>query len=169
MDDTMRVFVVRGSVEPRGELWASWLLYAEQLAQNVGFPATHVSVAGESFHSDKVLVLSRLRKKILHAAAGQAFEWLSLYSLPVDFQTAIFDYEILSSRSLEQASVAVPSNIGAALDGERLLQELTRFVKARSIEVFDMSRREVPALYLSGAQPPESFSTLRILKKEPVV
>lgn len=90
---------------------------------------------------------------------------LSLYSLPNQYKTATFDYNILVVRQDKYISVIVNKSDFEKLDLTNLIDTLVKYIEFDSGEVYMMNRNEVPLIYASKANAKETFKSLEVLEK----
>ncbi|ARU60934.1 hypothetical protein CBW65_07440 [Tumebacillus avium] len=154
--------------EKDGQGWLNWLEYAQNLSGRLGFPANYVGVRGETFKSGKVLTLKRTVKRIQKAVENnEQIQNISFYSLPDDFGTAIFDYDVYLSRCSDYAQVLVTmsSERYARIDSQEVIDELKQHIRFSSGEVFTMSRRDVPSLYAAKLNPPGTHKSVQVIDR----
>ncbi|WP_152513204.1 hypothetical protein [Clostridium sp. BL8] len=90
---------------------------------------------------------------------------MSVYSLPDDFTTAAFDYNVLLTRNSKFLSMIVNKEVYLNLSLDSTLSELEKFIKLNSGEIYEMHRDESPLLYAAGLNEASEFDTLKIIKK----
>ena len=114
--------------------------------------------------------LNRYRKYIPQEVLNQLNDGveptrLSLYSLPNQYKTVTFDYNILVVRQDKYISVIVNKSDFEKLDLTNLIDTLVKYIEFDSGEVYMMNRNEVPLIYASKANAKETFKSLEVLEK----
>lgn len=96
---------------------------------------------------------------------NEDIKWLSIYSLPENFTSASFDYNVLITRNKKYLSIIMNKEVYLNLNLEETLSELKNFIELNYGEIYEMNRSESPLLYASGLNEVSEFETLKILKK----
>lgn len=96
---------------------------------------------------------------------NEDIKWLSIYSLPENFTSASFDYNVLITRNKNYLSIIMNKEVYLNLNLEETLSELKNFIELNYGEIYEMNRSESPLLYASGLNEVSEFETLKILKK----
>ncbi|ARU60633.1 hypothetical protein CBW65_05695 [Tumebacillus avium] len=171
MNETYRTSIVLyGEIDLEGNAWLSWLEYCKDLAEKLGFPPNYLGVTGEAFKSGKILSLSRTQNRLKKSiVANEEFESVAVYSLPSDFNTAIFDYDLYFVRTrLYEPShlmVSMSSEVFEKIEVNELLSELKKHISFVSGEIFMLSKEQSSGLYAAKVNPPASFRSLRVIEE----
>lgn len=145
--------------------WLDWYKYCKKVISQLGYEPNYISIESDSIKSGKVLNLGKKEKRVLTSINNDNIEWLSIYSLPGDFITASFDYNVLLTRNTEYLSMIISKEVYSNLNIGCTLSELRKFIKFNQGEVFEMHRDESPLLYASRLNEASEFDTLKIIKK----
>lgn len=157
---------IYGEADDKSSVWSSWINYVEALTAQLHYPSTHVSVRGDTFKSAKVTVFNRTKKRLLKALEKEeGFKWISFYSLPDDFKTAAFDYEILAARTANFVTLILSEAIFSQIDVDQVVEELKAFIVFREGEIYELDIEETPMIYATKCNSVSSFKTLKILHK----
>lgn len=110
--------------------------------------------------------LSKNEKKVLNEIkSGQEIKYISMFSLPEDFQSASFDYDVMIVRNSQFTTVTVNKGDFNKIDEQKLVQLLSKYVNKGQCEIYEMDRYESPLIYASKANPTSFFKTLKIIKE----
>ena len=146
--------------------WVEWFRFMEETAQLFGSPLTHFGIKGKGL-GKRTLRSIKSYQKIESSIDASSVEWLCGYSLPADFETAVFDFHVYMNRSLADVSITVKEDFAAALlnDTGGWFKKAKKFCKCRRGMLFQMDEDETPDLFVSGSSPMDSFDSLKILKE----
>ncbi|WP_252225058.1 hypothetical protein [Clostridium sp. ZBS2] len=143
-----------------------WYEYCKRVIERLGHKPNYISIESDSIKSNKVLSLDKNERKVIKSINNDTnIKWLSVYSLPNDFITASFDYNILFTRNNKYLSIIMNKKLYSKLDVDSTLSELRKFIKLKHGEIYEMHRDESPLLYASGLNEASDFDTLKIIKK----
>ncbi|MCB2355762.1 hypothetical protein [Clostridium estertheticum] len=146
--------------------WLDWYEYAKKIISQLGYNPNYISIESNSMKSGKVLKLKSKEKKIINLInSGENIEWLSIYSLPDEYDSAAFDYNMIATRNSNYLSVIVNKNDYVKLNVEDTINDLKKFIEFRNGEIYEMHRDESPLLYAAGLNEISEFDTLKIIKK----
>lgn len=154
-----------GKIDNDNEKWIQWYKDAKMLIELMGYIPTHVGIGGVAFKSGKVLSISKSEKKILKSLEnGDEVYYISLFSLPKDYKSASFDYDVLVAR--DEGYVTLIANKGAFdyMQENELISKLRGYISASGGEIYEMDRDEVPLLYAAKDNPPNMYKSLKVLK-----
>ena len=154
-----------GKIDNDSVKWIQWYNDAKTLIRLIGYEPTHVGISGIAFKSGKVLNISKSEKKIIKSLEnGDEVHYISLFSLPRDYKSASFDYDVLVAR--DEGYITLIMN-KSAFDFEQksvLISILKKHISISNGEIYEMDREEVPLLYAAKDNPPNTFKTLKILE-----
>ena len=138
--------------------WSDWYLDMSNIFHQLGYARTHIGIVSENYKKTKLLTVMRKEKEVLNQLNdGVEPTSLSLYSLPNQYKTATFDYNILVVRQDKYISVIVNKSDFEKLDLTNLIDTLVKYIEFDSGEVYMMNRNEVPLIYASKANAKETF------------
>lgn len=146
--------------------WCEWYSDCKKIFEILGYKMTHLGIISEKFTNAKIMTVSRSEKTIVDALKnGEKPYSFSCYSLPKDYKSASFDYDLLLVRKKEYISLVV--NIG---DYDKVIHNgivsiLETHIKMKTGKIYQMDRNEMPLIYASKANPIESFKTLKIYEE----
>lgn len=145
--------------------WGQWYNDAKNIVKLVGYNTTHIGISGIKFKSEKVLDIRRYEKKIVDSINnGDAINYISLYSLPKNYESASFDYDVFLAREKGYVTL-IMNKLDFKCEHEDVLIEILRkHINVNSGEIYEMDRDEVPLLYAAKDNVPETFKSLKILK-----
>lgn len=167
MQDRVVSITLYGKLESESKYsWIEWYEYCKKNVLNLGYVPNYISIESDSIKTNKILNLSKKEKKVLLSINNNEYiKWLSIYSLPENFTSASFDYNVLITRNKKYLSIIMNKEVYLNLNLEETLSELKNFIELNYGEIYEMNRSESPLLYASGLNEVSEFETLKILKK----
>lgn len=164
-DQTLRIITLYGDIKTNDDKWGLWYNDAKNIVKLLGYEPNYFSIDSTTFKSGKVMSLKRSEKKLLKSIdAGDEIRWITIYSLPIDYRVASFDYDVLLIRGTEHVSLLANVSDFKNTNEEMLLDSLKQHIAFKYGEIYDMDRDECPLIYASKANPPSSFKTLKVIK-----
>lgn len=146
--------------------WMEWYNDAKKIINLLGYNCSHVGIKSTKLKSGKVMILPKNEKKITSAIeSGEEIKYISIFSLPEDFKSASFDYNVLLVRDYDYVTIVVNKSDFYNIDGEILIKTLKKYAGESSGEIYEMDRYEFPLSYAVKANPPSFFKSLKIIKK----
>ncbi|SHJ43504.1 hypothetical protein SAMN02745163_01961 [Clostridium cavendishii DSM 21758] len=146
--------------------WEDWYEDAKKIIESLGYDYNYVGIRTQKLNSGKVMKLSRNEKKVLNEIqSGQEIKYISMFSLPEDFQSASFDYDVMIVKNSQFTTLTVNKGDFNKIDEQKLLQLLSKYVDNGHGEIYEMDRYESPLIYASKANPTSFFKTLKIIKE----
>lgn len=167
----MTSIVLYGQIDSHNSQdWAEWYRFSTELAEQLGFPVNYLAVSGGSFKSGKVLTRKRAEKRLLdELKKEQEILSIGLYSLPDDFQTAVFDYKFNLLRVCDAKEpyilLIVDREVFQSKSLIACIEKLKKFINFNNGQIFEMDNLEVPQLYAEKVNSPSAFKTLNITKE----
>lgn len=167
MQDIVVSITLYGKLESESKYsWIEWYEYCKKIVLNLGYVPNYISIESDSIKTNKILNLVKKEKKVLLSINNnEDIKWLSIYSLPENFTSASFDYNVLITRNKNYLSIIMNKEVYLNLNLEETLSELKNFIELNYGEIYEMNRSESPLLYASGLNEVSEFETLKILKK----
>lgn len=154
-----------GLIPRDNDNWINWYEDSKNIVNFLGYSVTHIGIESTSLHSGKVLSIKRSEKKVLKSIQnGDKIEYISLYSLPDEYSSASFDYNVLLARECGYLTIIINKS---DYDDEKkrcILNILKKYFDSASYEVYEMDRKECPLLYASKDNPASFFETLNIIE-----
>lgn len=146
--------------------WSEWFRFMENASRGLGSPLTHFGVKGDGLGTKNIRPVSALRK-LQAVLEASTVEWLSGYSLPEDYQTAVFDYCVHISLCSSYASLCVKERFAEPLlsDPGQWNRELSRFCFCDRASLFQADASESPLLYISGAAAIEEIGSIKVIRE----
>ncbi|MBR3598959.1 MAG: hypothetical protein IKL53_03685 [Lachnospiraceae bacterium] len=165
MENTTISITFNGTIDNDNSRWMQWYNDAKEIVRLLGYEPTHVGVSGSAFKSGKVLNLSKNEKKICRSIEnGDSVQYISLFSLPKDYKSASFDYDVFIARDEGYVTLTMNQSTFAHIQEDELLNMLRKHICVHSGEIYEMDRDEVPLLYAAKDNATNMFNTLRIIK-----
>lgn len=154
-----------GNLQPN-KGWVDWFRFMEDSSKLFGSPLTHFGIKGDGLGTKDIRSIDKF-SKVRNVIETSKVEWLSGYSLPKDFQTAVFDYNVHMNLCSSYVSISVKESYAASLlsDSDDWMQKATRFCLFRNGMLFQMDENESPLLYVSGSSSQKSFSSMSVIKE----
>ena len=146
--------------------WGEWFRFMEESARLFGSPLTHFAIQGEGLGKGTIRSIKSYQK-IESSIDSSSVEWLAGYSLPNDFETAVFDFHIHMNRSLDYVLMTVKEDFASAMqsDNDVWYKIAKKFCKCRRGMLFQMDEDETPLFFVKGSSPMDSFDSLKILNE----
>lgn len=146
--------------------WIKWFRFMEEASSALGAPLTHFGIEGAGLGTTNIRPIGKFTK-IEAAIESCSVDWLCGYSLPKDFQTAVFDYNIYMSLCSSYVSISTKESFANPLlsDLNEWKRRVSTFCSTRKAMLFQMDESECPQMYVSGASPLESFRSIVVLKE----
>lgn len=143
--------------------WNDWYQKAMVIFKTLGYEYNYL---GSNIWNDgKIKTVTRGEKKLLDAIRDEdILDSVSMFSLPKDFKSASFDYDVLIVRNKEFTTLIVNKSDYDKLSKANIIAFFLDYVNNPKIEIYEMNRYEMPLLYASKANPISFFNTLKILK-----
>lgn len=164
-DETLTSITLYGEVEDGRNKWLDWYESAKKIVKSLGYEPNYFSVESSTLKSGEVMALGKNEKKLLKAIeAGDKIKWIAVYSLPLDYSSASFDYDALLVRSMEYVTLITNISDFKNTDEEMLLNSLKEHIGIENGEIYEMDRDECPLIYASKANPSSAFNTLKVIK-----
>lgn len=146
--------------------WLEWYCDMGDVFQKLGYKRTHLGITSPSFQGDRILTVARKEKQILQVLKdGEIPEDLMCYSLPKGFRQAAFDYEVDATRAGEYIHLEMNASDFPKIDAEQVIDLLKKYIELDHGEIFQMSRYEVPLLYVAANNPVSMYPSLQIIKR----
>lgn len=156
---------LNGIIQNDNSIWFDWYEESKKIFGFLGYTFTHVGIESSSLKSGKVLSVKRCEKKVINSIQnGDDIEYISLYSLSDDFNSASFDYNVLIARDYGYLTVIMNKSDYNDEKKRYILEILKRYINADSYEVYEMNRSECPILYAAKDNPPDAFSSLNAIE-----
>ena len=165
MKTKVYTLAVWGTVQS-SDVWPDWFRFMEGESKVLGAPLTHYGIEGGRLSTKKIRSIDKLLK-IQAELATSDVESLSGYSLPKNFQTAVFDYEIYMILCESYAVISVKEDFAESVLKKPVewKLKLSRFCSVDKGMLFQMDEDEVPLMYVSGACSQEEFDSMSVLKE----
>lgn len=146
--------------------WEDWYKDAKKIIESLGYDYNYVGIRTQKLNSGKVMKLSSNEKKVLNEIQrGQEVKHISMFSLPQDFTSASFDYDVMIVRNSQFISLTINKGDYNKIDEQQLLLLLSKYVDNLHGEIYEMDRYESPLIYASKANPISFFKSLKIIKR----
>ena len=146
--------------------WAEWYEDAKKIIKSLGYEYNYVGKRTKKLNSGKVMKLDRNEKKVLNEIQnGEEINYISLFSLPQDFKSASFDYDVMIVRNFRFITLIVNKSDFKKIDEEQLLLLLAKYIEGLRVEIYEMDRYESPLIYASKANPASFFKSLNVIKE----
>ena len=146
--------------------WMDWYRLMVDTSRLLGSPLTHFGIKGQGLGTTNIRSIDKFLK-VEAAIESSKVDWLSGYSLPKDFQTAVFDYKVHMNLCSSYVSLSAKESFAKLIlnEPDEWKRRLTTFCSFRKGLLFQMDESESPLLYVSGSSTQESFRSIAILKE----
>ena len=150
--------------------WSKFYEYCIGLFQSLDLPLNYLGVIGGPFKSNKILRAKNAQNRLLKSFAdGAEFKSLELYSLPDDYQIAVYDYDFYVCRTIHDdvsnILISTSDEYFNQVNCEKLVEELKQFIRFRSGMIFEMWNKESPQLYVAVRDSGQAFNSLKIISE----
>ncbi len=127
--------------------WSEWYADVAELFKSIDLSITHIGIKSQSFNSGKIITVARKGKRIIEAISnGEIPVSMECYSLPKDYQVAVFDFFILCVRTKDFISVIFRNEYINIIDEKQILL-FKKYINVVDGEVYSTSVSEAPLLY----------------------
>lgn len=161
--------VLYGDIDTSSNSLLNLITFLQDYCNETGFPVTHYGLIGDSFTSGKILSKKRTERRLKTSIGKkEKIECVSLFSLPLDFSQAAFDYEMYIHIELEPKKQFIlftfPQDLTIVYH-ENIIKDLSDFINVEIGEIFEMSVYESPHFYASKINKDSNYESLKIIKK----
>ena len=157
-------YTFNGELDKSFDSWERWVNDALSICKLLGCEANYYSV-GTIGKSGKTSAIAGLQRKITNAKKkNDEITWISIFVLPKEFSSVIFDYAITLSRNENYVTVAINEEYIAPIAEETIIDILRRNIEFSSGEVYEMDIYDCPESYAAKANPKEKFKSLKVIK-----
>jgi hypothetical protein len=173
MTELTRSIILYGDLsEKEYKTWLDFYCYAKKFSKETPFEFNYLGVVGEDFQSGKVTTVKRTEKRLLNSIEKRnTIESISLYSLPLDFTVAAFDYNVNLSREkicLEDKEMVciiltLPISVFEKLDTGDTIEQLKEFLLFNRGEIVELSKNDSPLEYSYRINDISAYESLRII------
>lgn len=126
---------------------------------------THVGIGSDNCTSGKIRVFKK-KNVMTKLAEAKNVNYLTFLSLPPNYSTASFDYDVMLAINIECDFIAVimEKSIYKANHKDEIIDTLSQYVKSPyKVEVVELDKAESPILYAGKINPISYFKTLHII------
>lgn len=146
--------------------WEEWFNLAISIIEKVGLSPTHISLESTNYKSGRVIKFKTGEKKVFDALENKEnIEWLSIYSLPSNYKSATFDYEVLIIRKHTYINIIMNKSVFECIDYEWLIEKFKPYLNFDKGEIYEMNRLECPLLYAEKVNRIKSYKSLNIIEE----
>ena len=148
------------------ELWKLWIDDAKQIVNRLGYTTTHIGYSSSKNAVGKIIESGKAETKIINAInENDMIKYISVFSLPNDYNSASFDYNVLVVRNLEYLTVISNKNDYTLDKQAEVINILRKYSGSALGEIYEMDKAEFPLSYAAKANPAEFYSSLRVIGK----
>lgn len=163
-------YTINGKVSTEETDWLNWVDDAYRICEllNVVPNECHIgSEKGNYIRSVKYLKnkISRLYER------GDSIHALSLFVLPDNYRSIIFDFVVTISRDITRVGYVTvilhrkyQDQYADSVDEELLMRILKNNISMDYGEIYEMDITECPELYAGKVNPTDNFKTLHVIK-----
>ncbi|MCM3359757.1 hypothetical protein [Psychrobacillus sp. MER TA 171] len=150
--------------------WSKFYNNAKEFTTKLGFSPTHIGIYGQSFKTGEIKDINKIENKLVKSLEkNEETLAISIYSLPENFSSAAFDYEVYISLEnlddkLYMLIATFKDEIYNFVDERDFIEEFSNYIKFEAGQIFKLSNLESPQIYASKANSLQTFKTLEILK-----
>lgn len=146
--------------------WKEWYEDSKKIIKSLGYEYNYVGIRTQKLNSGKVMKLDRNEKKVLNEIqSGEEIKHISMFSLPQDFKSASFDYDVMIVRNSQFITLTMNKGDFNKIDEQLLLLLLGKYIENLRVEIYEMDRYESPLIYASKVNPTSFFKSLKVIKE----
>lgn len=152
-----------GKLKDNNFKWNEWYEDAKQFILSTGYVYNYVGIDSKSMKSGKIMNAKKYERKVLDAFQNnEQIKHISLFSLPIDYESASFDYDIMLVRNDEFISLIMNKSDYSKEILEQFTFHFKKYFESAIVELYEMDRYESPLLYAAKVNELSSFQTLNI-------
>ena len=145
--------------------WNEWYIDVKKIFGVLGLDVTHLGVISSRYHSGKVLTVSRKEKEILRSfEEGELPTSFSCYSLPKDYRTAAFDYNLFIVRREDLITIIMKEEYYDADKVDSFITIINKYIDMERGQIYEMDINDLPLFYARGANDISFYKTLKVIK-----
>jgi hypothetical protein len=171
-DLTISILLYGELCESEYKTWYDFYRYAKKFSKETPCEFNYLGIMGEDFQSGKVTTVKRTEKRLLNSIEKRnTIESISLYSLPLDFTVAAFDYDVYLGR--EEISIgdkeliciilSLSKGLFEKLETSKTIEQLKEFLLFNTGEVIELSKDESAIEYSYRINDLSSYESLKII------
>lgn len=146
--------------------WEEWYEDSKKIIESLGYEYNYIGIRTEKLNSGKAMKLDKNEKKVLNEIqSGEEIKHISMFSLPKDFKSASFDYDVMIVRNSQFITLTINKDDFNKIDEQQLLILLGKYIKNSRVEIYEMDRYESPLIYASKVNPISFFKSLKVIKE----
>lgn len=172
MGKIMTSIVIYGEIDDKTESWKRWVDFSKDIVSRYSSNTAYISIKADGFNNNNVVKYDIIMQKISQAIIDEkSFEYISMYSLPDNFEQAAFDYDIyisrVKSKRASYAFVTISKDIvmSEKVNINELKESLLEFVHKENGIAFEMDVNEFPPKYIMSKGTNTNFQSLNIIEK----
>lgn len=154
--------------EINNEFWLKWYQDTKKIVELVGYKITHLGIDSENFDSGKIRTFIKNENKIINEIKNEnKINSISVISLPEDYKTAAFDYDITIGMDKINIIASMKKEIflNNEVNEKKLIDYISKYGEKGTGEIFEMGGEEFPLGYAAGFNEESFYKTLKIIKK----
>lgn len=165
MDNNTISITLRGNTLKKGK-WVEWYEYTCSIIHELGYDRTHLAIESDTYTTKKIVTIGRKEKQILQLLkSGLKPTSFSIFSLPKNYTTASFDYNILVVREKNYISLILNQYDLDKIDVNDYVSQMKMYIEFENGEVYQMDRCEMPLIYAAQANSMDAYKTLKVFKR----
>lgn len=163
MNDTKISITLWGNYYQK-EKWIEWYEDMKNISSKLHYSFSHISIQSPSFSDKKILTIARKEKAILsNLKKGEEPSSMSLYSLPKNFEIAMFDYDLLCARRESYISIVLKESDYNSEIEDFVLSIIKEYINYDIGEVYSTNISELPMLY-AETRNSDNLETYKLIK-----
>ena len=145
--------------------WNEWYIDVKKIFEMLELNITHLGIDSPRYHSGKVLTVSRKEKEILQSfEEGEFPTSFSCYSLPKDYRTAAFDYNLFILRREDLITIIMKEEYYDADKADSFITIINKYIDMERGQIYEMDINDLPLFYARGANDISFYKTLKVIK-----
>ena len=145
--------------------WNEWYIDVKKIFEMLELNITHLGIDSPRYHSGKVLTVSRKEKEILQSfEEGEFPTSFSCYSLPKDYRTAAFDYNLFILRREDLITIIMKEEYYDVDKADSFITVLNKYIDMERGQIYEMDISDLPLFYARGANDISFYKTLKVIK-----
>jgi len=165
MDNETISITAYGQVDTSNYKWLEWYEDFKKIIKSIGYEYNYVGISSKKLNSGKIMTVKRSESKVINELQNaEEIKSISLFSLPKDYKSASFDYDVMIVRNVKFITIIMNKSDYLKINEEEILLLFRKYLNNISVEVYEMDRYESPLIYANKVNPESSFESLKKLK-----
>lgn len=163
-NEKVTAIAIHGQSHEISEIFPSFYEKCKDIFIELKYKFNYLSIDSENFKDGKIKTVSRFEKKMIEEITNKnQVRSICFFSLPENFRNCGFDYDVSIEWNKNFLLFTFSNSVNKIITNQ-IINDFRIFFEIDKVEIFKMSRKECPWIYVLGVNPKSSFKTLKILK-----